>query len=182
MGRKRVRLRPHIEWEPVWDGYVRNWTVGFIKKNLWRCDKVTDFDDLLQDAYLIFVRIRERYPRVVEPRHFMALFRTTMSNEMCNISRRQQQREMAIKDLDCDPCEYAEVCMSEFTNEGYLRALLSKAPHEIKRALAIISNEVDTIAPRSAKPQPRENMNMRLNRILGSRGIDFVGDIKAMLT
>src|SRR5687768_14833046 len=80
MARKRVRGRP--VWTPQWEGVVYLTTCKFIAKNNWRCDHLHSREDLLQDAYLIFMKIRDMYPRVVEEKNFMALYRTALSNKM----------------------------------------------------------------------------------------------------
>ncbi len=183
------RERVHVAWYPQWEGAIRWWTIGFIKKNSWRCDRINDPDDLLQDAYLTYAKIVKRYPRVIEPKHFMALYKVALQNEMWDRARTQQRKSQAIADIAVDAAEYGAERIGDLTNNGYLQALIAEAPDEVKFALAILTSEDATIweeKPRQPyqKPRARENLNMKLNRAFGFRKVkfDFTGVLKTLLT
>lgn len=78
----------------VWDGPIKGYAVNFLNTQFWRIAyEYENVDEALQDAYLIFHRIRQRYRGVVksEP-HFMALFQTALSNHVINLSRKLMHR------------------------------------------------------------------------------------------
>lgn len=174
------RKRTAIVWSPTWDDSLRGWAAKFIRKNVWRCDRVNEFDDLMQDAYLCFVKVAERYPRVVEPRHFMSLFQTTLRNYMHDHSRYTQAKRGAIEETALDVSELCSNRMGEVTNHGYLHALLAEAPEELQMALILLATDPEAV--RVSPPHTRENLNMRLRRVLGvGEGFDFAGQLRAVL-
>ncbi len=182
-------LRERVIWYPAWEGPILKWTVNFIKKNRWRCDRLHEADDLLQDAYITYRRVEAKYPRVVDAAHFMALYKMAIVNEMWDRARYKKRKHGAAADLTIDAAEYGAGRIGEVTNNGYLKALIAESPDEVKFALALFNNESTDLwselprLPRQ-KPRERENLNMRLNRAYGFKRVrfDFVGAIKALLT
>lgn len=153
-------------YSPQWEGPIKGWARSFTIKNKWRCDTILDNEDLMQDAYLVFLKLAKHYPGVREPRHFMALFKTALSNEMHNYARTMRGRPDTIDDGDC----------VEYTNWGYVAALLATAPEELKLALAVYADEGklkelsdDPIRPRFSRDNlvARETLNDKLARIGG---------------
>jgi len=170
--------RVRVVWEPVWEGAVKNWASGYINKQQWRCDIIVGHDDLLQDAYLIFLKLCGRYPRVIDPRHFMALFKTSLTNAIHDKSSRATRKGECLVDLGADISDSCAEWAGELTNAGYLSALLAEAPEELRLALALLANEPGRIiAPVNCR-KPRENLNMKLRRILG---LESTFDLKTAL-
>lgn len=183
------RRREHLKWRPEWSGPIEGWAKKFIYENGWRCDHLHEPDDLLQDAYLTFLRIEAKYPRVIEAPHFMALFKTAMQNEMWDRARYKMHKAALTTELDLDAAEYGAYRIGDLTNNGYLNALLAEAPEELKLALATFDDdellEIMRSEPaRSSKPKQRENLNMKLSRVIGFRRVryDFVSAFKALLS
>jgi hypothetical protein len=184
-------MRAHIVWTPVWPGPCRTWAAKFISQNKWRCDGIHGSDDLLQDAYLTFNRIAERYPRVVERAHFMAQFKTAMHNEMHDRARYTQRKRAIHDSTPADASDLNDQRIGETTNAGYLRALIEEAPEELQLALTLIEQNPTLLrSPPHRRRQPRNNLNMKLRHLLGfdkmrldvHRTYDFVGALKALLT
>ena len=153
-----TRVRVHLECEPIWEGPIKNWAASFIRREVWRCDRLHGQDDLLQEAHLLFWKLTERYPRVLEPAKFMGLFKKCLTNLLNDKSSYISRRKNAYTVLPEDVSAYCYNMTGETTNTGYLSALLSEAPQELKLAIAITLNE---------ELQPPENLNMKLRRILG---------------
>lgn len=174
---KRRRVRLHWAWE----GAIKNWTIKFILKNKWRCDAIHDIDDLLQDAYLVFMKIKARYPQVTEERHFMALYKSALSNAICDRSRYMRRKNLIHLELHETAYDALTATMvGDTTNAGHLGVVLSSAPQELQQALTLISTEPEKLRVRLKGP--RENLNMKLRRILGvSTEFDFTGSLRALL-
>jgi DNA-directed RNA polymerase specialized sigma24 family protein len=173
--RERVRLR----WVPQWDEKVRGWAIKFITQNQWRCDKIHEFDDLVQDAYLLFLKIAERYPKVNQPQHFMALFKRALANQIHDHARYMRRKRIIHQDTHKDAIElYSDV--GEENNQGYLNALIAEAPSELRLALTIIETEPEKL--RNVTSRHSENLNMKLRRILGIKGkFDFATALKTLI-
>lgn len=172
--RQRVRLC----WIAQWEGPIEKWAKSYIWQNLWRCDAVHGTEDLLQDSFLIFLKLAERYPRVVDPPHFMSLFKRSITNMIHDHARRMVKKKRVF-DLSYDE-ELAHSIIGEPTNGGYLSALLAEAPEELKLALAIMDEKPEVVR---ANGPYRENLNMRLRRALDNgTEFDFVGSLRTLLS
>jgi hypothetical protein len=95
----------------------------------------------------------------------MALFKKCLTNLINDKSSFISRRKNAYTVLPEDVSSYCYNMTGDTTNAGYLSALLSEAPQELKLAIAMtLSGELE--APITPK-EPRENLNMKLRRILG---------------
>jgi hypothetical protein len=174
--RHRVKLNFTPQWAPV----IHNWAAKFIRENQWRADSIHGFDDLMQDAYLLFVKVSERYPRVMDPKHFMALYKTTLRNSMHDHARYMQRKRVLHDDTAEDVSDLYADRVGELTNGGYISVLLSKAPLDLRRALDVLCKEPHCLGENRTK-RHRENLNMQIRRVLGS-DIQFDTALKSLLT
>ena len=171
------RARAVLAWSPVWDDVPKKWAIKFIRHNQWRCDRIYGFDDLLQEAYLVFLKITEKYPRVNNPQNFMGLYKMALANWFHDRAAYMKRKNTIHADLSVDPTELlTSVC--EWHTDG-IRLLLDEAPHELKLALALIVDHPEAIRSLPDRKKPRENLNMKLRRILG---LSETFDLKASLT
>jgi hypothetical protein len=162
-----------------WRGPLRQWAAKFIKKNQWRCDRIYEFDDLMQEAYLIFLRISEKYPHVVEPRHFMGLYKIALANWFHDQAAYMKRKNTQHVDLNADALELCLGQTGELRHAGLLSILLDEAPQELRLALALLAEHPETLRSTANHKGHRENLNMKLRRILGLSG---TFDLKAALT
>jgi hypothetical protein len=184
-----TRYRVKI-WKPVWGPEFEGWAKTFVDKNLWRVDpSLESFDDMMQDIFEVFLRLQYKYPRVVEARHFMALFKTSVKNMVCDKSRYKKRKTEATVTLPKDASEYAETLYGVSFNEGPLAVLLSELPVEIQKMIQCFDNEQlleemrKPIKLSRGKFSRRETLNERLCRIIGlDTKIDLAGWAKDLLS
>lgn len=170
--RQQRRVRVSLN-ELTWEGPVKNWTKGFIRSQRWRCDPIiNEPDDLIQEGHIVFLKIITAYPRVIEPRQLMALYKAAFTNLIHDKScyRHRRHHERAPQDIS----ELYDL-VSETTNSGYIRALLDEAPQELKLALELVAAGSHGLKPDKQSPQ---TLNMKLRRILG---LESTFDFKAAL-
>jgi hypothetical protein len=175
--KRAVRTRATPAWSPEWQGPIQQWSAKFIKNNKWRCDRIYDFEDLMQEAHLIFLRISDKYPRIIEPKHFMGLYKVALSNWFHDRASYMKRHGQAV-DLGIDPME---LCMGH-TGEGHtglLNLLLEEAPQELRLALTLLAENPEALRTDTKQAGQRENLNMKLRRILG---LSAAFDLKALLT
>ncbi len=169
----RVRLQPHhhrinIGWEPKWEPEIRNWASKLIKKNKWRYDPILEHSDLLQDAYIEFLIVKDAYPRVVEPQHFMSLYKTTLLRHLCDEANLNMKRKEIYIQADIDANVFSDELINELDNGGYLSILLQEAPADVRSVLELFNN--DEVLEKLRAPyhrcysglSPRETLNERL--------------------
>jgi hypothetical protein len=60
------------------DPGARNWLLGFARKTFWRlCQPGYEFQDLVQEGFLCWQKVVDRYPDAVDQARVMALFKNT---------------------------------------------------------------------------------------------------------
>ena len=174
-----VRVRATLQWSPCWEGPTKQWAESFLRKNQWRADAIHSFDDLLQDSYLTFLKICNRYPRVMSQAHFMTLYRRAMVNEMHDRARYMQRKRERHVDTSIDASDLGVGRIGDVGHDGYLALLLEQAPEDVRLALALIGQNPPALHRINGH---RENLNMKLQRLLGgNKGIDLVGKIRSLL-
>lgn len=172
------RIRARLAWQPCWEGPTKAWALGFISRNTWRCDRIHDVDDLLQDAYLTYLKVAARYPRVRGQAHFMTLFRRAVHNEMHDRARYMKRKRELNEDTSVDACELPGR-IGEVSNDGYIAVLLEQAPENLRAALICIAQNPPSLYQAT---EYRENLNMRLRRVLGyDHKADICGAIRELL-
>lgn len=157
--------RQHVSWSPQWGPEYVKWTTGFIRVNQWRVDRIHDFDDLMQDAYLVFSKVAATYPRVIDPKYFFNLYKRAMVNKMHDRSCAKTRRGRKEIVLPEDVADFFIGRIGEAGNAGYAAALLNELPEEMKMAVTCMTS--NQAQPRREKGQPRENLSRRICRQLG---------------
>lgn len=175
---KASRYRSKPVWQPTWTPKIESWTAGKIKENTWRFDALHDFDDVMQEARILFWKLEKMYPIVNEPSHFFALYKTSLLRSFTDRSRLKQKSPI---DQEVVAEEIALNTESPFQNYGYLNLLLHEMPDELKTVLGALTSgriRLKLDRPTIAK-RHRENHNMRLRRRISMETIDPVGDLRA---
>ena len=169
------RVRVRASYAPQWSD-VQAWAIKVIHQNKWRCDRILEPEDLLSEAYLIFAKVAERYPRVVEHRHFFSLFKTALRNYLHDQARYMKRKRMAIEDTADDPAEKDQV--GDTSHDGAVRAQINSVP-QLKLALEVL--ERNPRGMRRVFVGKHENLNMKLHRITGA-DYDYMGGFRDALS
>jgi hypothetical protein len=167
MPRQHLRVRERITWSPEWTREYEGYAANFYRQNSWRCDPINEIKDLMQDAYLIFAKVRNSYPRVIEPKHFMALYKRALANNMHDKAAYRRRKESAEVHLSSDVTDFFAGRIGEVTNAGYVGALIDELPEELKLVLHKLAMGLPTekAEPRKRGLQPRESLTMQLRRL-----------------
>ena len=168
-------------WSPSWDTRISGWTRKFVRKNAWKVEQVEDYDDLMQDAYLVFIRVKAAYPRVVDPQHFVALYKVAMLNEFTNKARYKQKKGTALNNMVS--LDIITDILGVNSNEGFLQTVLSQLPLAVKQALAVL-NDPEKCKLLSRKGSGvKENLNIKLSRLAGlAQPADVIGHLREALS
>jgi len=88
------------------DDAVRGYIVNFARKHFWRVSSWYEFDDLVQDGYLVYAKCRKGFtpgdaPETEHQRMFMAYFKGALQNHITDLQQdpRSQRIEVAVADL-----------------------------------------------------------------------------------
>src|ERR1700719_4157641 len=186
-------IREVLPKQPDFDRRFAGWAAKFITKNRWRYESIYEFNDLMNDAYLIFRHVKASYPLITEPSHLMALFKTAMVNDLIDKAKyksRKYAAEISYEEVyhnNYDQDMKIIDTLGENNNEGLLRVILSELPPEVRMALDAFNDEEKLAILRKKKKQPRlaiiagfpkkrETINDTLCKIIGlHKSIDLVG-------
>lgn len=189
--RVRLNRRKAFPWKPTWEPEISGWAFNHIQKNMWRLESINDIEDWMQDAYLVFLKVQETYPRVVEAPHFMALYKTSLRNYLHDKSR-EYTRKQGIIDEGFDPEDTSEVgdkpdlTLGVSHNDGPLMALIANATPELKLLLHFIQDDVNLAElckpQRARRGEPRLTLDAKLSQLLGISHFPFRNALKRLLS
>jgi hypothetical protein len=148
------------------DQGVVGWIYKAARENLWRVSGHIDFDDLVQDGFLFWTRILNRYPNVTHRPHQMALFKTAFNNHIHDLSKKKSRLEL-VNESDMDvPLDF----MLEGDDPGQdpdLSFIVAQLPPALMRVLARMLEGSDAAPYRLRLDHSRETTNERLCRFAG---------------
>jgi len=179
------RERVTLDWVPTWDwkpAHAKDfsphrWAIIIAKKDGWRCDRIYNEQDLIQESYLVFMRIVAKYPRVSCATDFMKLYKTSLANWYHDRAAYMKRKNTQHIDIGIDPTEL----LSQVTecHPNGINILLGEAPQELRLALNLLTDHPELVIVDNPIAGHRENLNMKLRRILG---LDEKFDLRAALT
>lgn len=123
------------------EGRLRGWTVNHVSRNYWRVESTMERDDVMQESYLTFLKVKARYAGVVdEPAHFMALYKTAWTRRFTDLANADTARRVEISSDRSGPDGEARTSVEELTagetdNDGRLAVLLRQAPREVMQVV-----------------------------------------------
>ena len=143
----RKRITTNRQYNPVWSKEIEGYTCNFMKKNFWRVQAHMEYTDAMQEAKLLFLKLKHKYGSMDTPQHFMAIYKVSLVNEFNEIAIRDGKYRNEVSDsqiLDTEDFNYADIMMNvtgDTDNEGMLRIMVQQAPSEVKQVLKLF---VDT--------------------------------------
>ena len=113
-----------IPYRPIWPGPIEGHAVNTVRYYYGRLNAWHEFDDLLQEAYIVFIKCKRAYSGTVDnPAWFMSLFSNSLRNRFINLIR-HGPRYNFVEDLESVSTEAA----GDLENDGYLACLLEDLP------------------------------------------------------
>lgn len=126
------------------EGPIEGWVVNGMRAHYFRIENTHTREEYMQEAYLVFLRVRAKYERTVkEPKHFMALFKRAWSNELNDLANKATlaRRMVAMPTMRTDDGDEVELdTVGELDNEGFLAIVVKEAPREVSAVLNLFLN------------------------------------------
>lgn len=122
-----------MHYTPEFKGPIEGWVVNHLRTNYWKVGRTMAREDVLQEAYLVFLRCKQKYPKMDTPQHFMSLFKTSWSRQFINFANADTESRV-LTEMPIIRTEDGDVELDvagERDNDGYLSVLLSQAPAEV---------------------------------------------------
>lgn len=136
-----------VDFTPQFTGSIEGYTKNFIKANLWKVDKLYDYDDILQEAREQFLRTIQRMEAngdtIQNEKHMMSLYKTSFSRHfitLCNRTTKVSvEQNMSGFTTDDDTLDFESLIGSD-ENTGYLECLVDQAPKEVEQVFNLLFN------------------------------------------
>lgn len=131
---KRVQI-----YFPKFEGAVEGYVKNFLKKNLWRVAATMEFEDAMQEAYLLFLILKEKYGPTDTPQHFMSLYKSSWTRRFNDLSTVDfRHRDKLVELTEEEEAYRKEHVIGDADTYGYLTALMGKAPEELRLIFSLI--------------------------------------------
>lgn len=114
-------------------GEFQGYAANYMGKHGWKLESTHDYQDCMQEAWMVFNKVSQRYPDV-EPRHLMALYKSSLTRHVINLAHTAEQVRRQGTALDAT---HTTQMVGETDNAGYLKRLCSQAPQEVKMVLSL---------------------------------------------
>lgn len=154
--------------ELVMDSTTKKWLLAFARDNFWRVADHIEFEDLLQDGFVIFYRVRNKYREQGRThKHIINTFKLSVRNHLHDLAT---QRTRCPYEFQDDPDKYISLSPRMLPHQLVELAIL-QAPFRVRETLAVLASESGRRKLR--KPYrirgdgSRETLNERLCRIAG---------------
>lgn len=126
--------RKVIGFTPQWEGSIEGWAKRYSLMNAWRVAPQYDADDLMSEAWLLFCKLKDYYPAVVDAPHFMRLFTISFRNLIIRFAdTRTKRHETAMVTTESDESTVIDVADdSNQFDELEMTLLIQEAPKELQ--------------------------------------------------
>ncbi len=163
-------VRVRFKFLPQWEGAIQGYAINYIERNGWTV-KGPGYDehDLLQEAWVVFDKVEKAYPAVVDPPHFMALFKTALRNHFINLAKKKMREPVPLtlstnpSDEEASGIELEGPSFLNRVDEAFFR---EDAPEPVRRLIRrLVEGSVDIRYQWSEKT--RETTREFLARVSG---------------
>lgn len=172
-------------------GSIEGYVVNQLKKDFWRVQRIMEWEDVMQEAYVCYMRTCGNYPDVVDAPHFMALFKrlwfTTFTN--LTITATKSAHVVAHHQLITDDEDVPAADMAgSLDNDGRLAIMLQQAPAEVLSVINLMLNAPVEFLDMAASTWRKSGRNKAegskaINRLLGfPEDYDSVGAVHRYFT
>jgi len=164
-----------INVDPWLDAGVQGLIKNMATKNFWRVAYWYELDDIIQDGYMVWTKVRRHYPDITNIRHLTALFRTSYDRYIIDLSKKRTRlEEVAVSQLaapDSDGTDEMEALLGVQHETTTVTMLMHSAPAELKQLWRFLTSEDGRRRLRERKlvykNGTRETTNQFLCRVLG---------------
>jgi hypothetical protein len=162
-----------------WPDHIEGYVVNFLAKNYWRVQRTLEREDCMQVAYVVFLRVRNRYPDV-EPKHFTALFKTALSNEFNDLANKDTDERVLVSENQTrndDGEEFQMEHVGSLDNDGALATMIRQAPQEVLMVLNLFLNAPTELLELAGTAWRRNGHNDAMGRMHVARMLGLPANV-----
>ncbi len=168
-------------------GPVEGYVVNQLSRHYWRVRATMEWDDVMQEARVTFLKVSMTYPGV-EDKHLMSLFKTAWSRRFTDMAEadtasRVVVYEYTMSDDDSEAASFDPVDTG-ISGNPILALMIEQAPSEIKTVLNLFLSapaELLELATSAWRAGGRKNAegNKMVNKLLGRpANMDSLGNVE----
>jgi len=176
---------------PKFEGAIEGYVVNFLRTNFWRVQGSMEFQDCMQEAHYLFLRLADRYGVLDTPQHFMGLFKRAWHNHFTDLSNidTKLRAEVSESQLSLEEesgmtyISLVERLVGDTDCAGYIAVMLQQAPADVRTVLSFFvvapQDLVDlTFSSWRKSRRKKEGGNNMLCQVLGfAPGTDLLGKV-----
>jgi len=152
-------MRPKVKFVPVWTGAIEGRAVNIIKTFFGQLGPHHEFDDLMQEAFLVYWRCRKAYMgKVDNPKWFMALFQTALRGHLINLRGRRPRYSLLGED------DVPDLAVED--TRSYLLVTLQQLPAEMLQALEIAIAAPKEVLPKRLSSSALRQLQTRITSLI----------------
>ena len=178
--------RTPVKYRPVFPGVIEGYVMNCLRKDLWKISATHEHADAIQEAYLVFLRVKAAYPDVQTGSHFLALFKSAWYNHFTTLAAKASVARIPISECSFgfEDGNFFDTLPGDPLDTGFLGTMFRQAPSEVKSVLYLIMNaptELLEIATASWKNKghTEASQNRMMCQLLGiEESTDVVGAVK----
>ncbi len=173
MGSRLLRVRP--QFSPRWEGPVFGFAKKFCLSHQWRTRPEYTCDDLMQEAWLLFNTIKDKYPEINRAKHFMGMFKVCLNNRVNQLANRRTKQhtkgDIPISTLTTDDSDNSDLSILAGITSGCLDQieidlLIADAPPVVAALLRNFNDE--SVRPRYVRRGERKRIRQTTNELMCS--------------
>lgn len=101
---------------------------------------IMEYEDLMQEAYVVFLKVQQKYPDVEKGAHFMCLFKTAWNNHFTDFTYLDTKHRVLIRDSDMvteEETSFIGALPGDLSHSGMLMTAIRQAPSEVQSVVSI---------------------------------------------
>ena len=129
-----------MHYIPEFKGPIQGWSINYCRQNYWRVQRSMPWEDLMQEVYIVFLRCRNKYGKLEEAKHFMALFKTAWTRQFTTFANLDTEGRFIVEMAPAREDAEAPEAVGDTSHDGELSLMLKQAPREVTMVLNLLLN------------------------------------------
>lgn len=118
-----------VRFVPRWQGAIEGHAVNVVRRHFAMLCAEHEFDDLLQEAYLVYMRVKASYPAIDKPAWFMSVFSVSLRNHLLNMAAKCG-RTVSLEDVPL-----GDLLEPQTADLGFSSMVLQELPEAVKHLI-----------------------------------------------
>lgn len=156
-------------YTPVFKGPIEGYVVNHLRANYWRVSALLEYEDVLQEAWVVFLSLVRRYSEIDTPQHFMSLFKTSWRNHFNDLATATtRSRSIPVYQYeDGEDQDFIGQIVGDLNTMGVLPVLVNEAPPLVRTVISFLVSDNCGDASSFIETRSEKRSNALLCRLLG---------------